>query len=272
MPDVSFRDVQKGLRELGLTESSRVMVHASLAAFGPVRGGAQTVVGALTSFCPLVVMPAFTYQCMVWPLVGPPDNAATYTGHEEENANAEISRTNLPVHPNLGVVAETLRQMRDARRSTHPLLSFVAVGAEAEAVLALQNLAEPLGLLAYLEEAQGDVLLLGVNHTANTSIHYAEARAGRKQFTRWALTRQSIVECPAFPGCSDGFEAIAAHAQAFTRSTQIGAARVQRIPLPDLLRTAEELIHSDPAALLCSRPDCERCNAVRASLTPVLAG
>jgi aminoglycoside 3-N-acetyltransferase len=272
MPDVSFRDIQKGLRELGLTSSSRVIAHASLSAFGLVRGGAETVVGALTSFCPLVVMPAFTYQCTVWPLVGPPDNAATYGGHEEENANAEIFRADLPVHPSLGIVAETLRQMRGAIRSTHPLASFVAVGAEAEAVLASQSLVEPLGPIAYLEEAKGDVLLLGVNHTANTSIHYAEARAGRKRFTRWALTRQSIVECPAVSGCSEGFEAIAEHIQAFTRSTQIGAARVQRIPLVELLHTAEELIRSDPAALLCNRPDCERCNAIRMSLAPALAG
>jgi len=273
MPDVSFRDVQKGLRELGLTDTSRVMAHASLSAFGPVRGGAETVVGALTALCPLVVMPAFTYQCMVWPLVGPPDNAATYGDHAEENANAEIFRMDLPVHPSIGIVAETLRQMRGALRSTHPIQSFVAVGAEAEAVLAGQSLTEPLAPIAYLEKNGGDVLLLGVNHTANTSIHLAEQRAGRKKFIRWALTRQSIVECLALPGCSEGFEAIAAHVQApMARSTHIGAAHVQRLPLVDLLRTAEELIRSDPAALLCNRPDCERCNAVRASLAPVLAG
>ena len=271
MPDVSFRDFQKGLRELEVTNSSCVLAHASLAAFGPVRGGAETVIGALTALCPLVVMPAFTYQCMVRPLVGPPDNAMTYGGHEDENANAEIFRADLPVHPDIGIVSETLRQMRGAIRSTHPLLSFVAVGADAEAALSLQSLADPLGPLAYLEEAKGDVLLLGVDHTKNTAIHYAEALAGRKQFVRWALTSRSVAECPAFPGCSDGFEAITARVQSFTRSTQIGAARVQRLPLPDLIRTAEEMIRSDPAALLCRRPECERCNAVRASLAPALA-
>src|ERR1041384_6491415 len=145
MPDVSFRDIQKGLRELGLTNTSRVLAHASLSAFGPVRGGAETVVGALTSLCPLVMMPAFTYQCMARPLVGPPDNATTYGDHQEENANAEIFRPDLPIHPNIGIVAETLRQMRGALRSAHPLLSFVAVGDGAEGTLLTQSLEEPLG-------------------------------------------------------------------------------------------------------------------------------
>ncbi len=34
MPDVGFREIQKGLRELGLTRESRVIVHTSLSAFG----------------------------------------------------------------------------------------------------------------------------------------------------------------------------------------------------------------------------------------------
>src|SRR3989442_616899 len=35
MPEVTFRDLQKGLRDLGLGPSSRVVVHASLPALGP---------------------------------------------------------------------------------------------------------------------------------------------------------------------------------------------------------------------------------------------
>ena len=42
--------------------------------------------------------------------IGPPNNAITYTGHDEENAAAEIFRPDLPAHPSLGVVAEALRR------------------------------------------------------------------------------------------------------------------------------------------------------------------
>jgi aminoglycoside 3-N-acetyltransferase len=273
MADVTFRDLQKGLRDLGLTRESRVIAHASLSAFGQVRGGAETVVGALTSLCRLVVMPTFTYQCMVWPLVGPPDNAAAYTDHDEANANADIFRPDLPAHADMGLIAETLRRVKGALRSAHPLLSFAAVGQGAEEAMSAQSLAEPLGPIGHLAELEGDVLLLGVDHVVNTSIHYAEYRAGRKQFIRWALTLRGAVECVAWPGDSSGFNAIAPRAAPFARSTRIGAAFVQRLPLRDLLRVAEEMIRADPLALLCDHPACERCAAVRAagSLAPSLA-
>ena len=82
------------------------------------------------------------------------------------------------------------------------------------------------------------------------------------------------MECVAFPGCSDGFEASAPRVAANTRITNIGGARVQRLPLRALLHTAGEMIRADPAALLCDRPGCQRCSAIRAAIpmAPALAG
>ncbi len=273
MPEIGFREIQKGLRELGLTRESQVIVHASLSAFGPVRGGAETLVGALTGLCGLVLSPAFTPQCRVWPLVGPDNNAATYAGHDEENANAEIFRPDLPVHHSLGAVAEAFRHVPGARRSDHPLYSFTAAGPVADVALSAQSLAEPLGPIAHLAEVEpnADVLLLGVDHSSNASLHYAEARAGRKQFIRWALTNAGAVECPGCPGCPDGFNAIVPHLRGLTRVAQIGLARAERIPLRELARVTVELLRRDPGALLCTRPRCERCAAVRAVLAPATA-
>jgi len=109
----------------------------------------------------------------------------------------------------------------------------------------------------------GSVLLLGVDHTSNTSIHYAEAVSGRKQFTRWALTPQGVRECPGWPGCSNGFEKAASQLAEITRTARIGEAQVHLLPLPALIETITAMIHADPQALLCDQPDCERCNAVR---------
>ena len=268
MPEVTFRDLQRGLRELGLGPGCRVIVHVALPALGPVRGGVESVVGALTALGGLVVLPAFTPQCRVWPRVGPPQNAASYTGHDEDNALAEIFRPNTPVDPRLGPAAEALRQLPAAVRSTHPLYSFAAVGAGAARCMAAQNLAEPLGPLAHLAETSpsADVLLVGADQSANIAIHEGERRAGRKQFVRWALTPRGAVECPGCPGCPDGFNALLPHLKSFSRVVQIGNARVERLPLPALLETIEGLIRRDPAALLCARPTCERCGAVRAVL------
>ncbi len=268
MPDVTFRDLQKGFRELGLTAQSRVIAHTALSAFGQVRGGAETVVGALRAVCGLVIAPAFTYQCLIRPRVGPPENGMAYGDFLDDNAEAEMFQSDVPAHADMGLVAETLRRTPGAARSAHPSLSFAALGENATAAMAAQTLTEPFGPLACLEEQDGDVLLLGVTHTVNTAIHLAEQRAGRKTFTRWALTPRGIVACPHWPGDSAGFDALRPHLQSITRSTQIGNAHVQRLPVRDLLAIAEQVMRADPLALLCAFPNCERCNAVRAPQGP----
>jgi len=267
------RDIARGLKSLGLTppSGSTVIVHASLSSFGHVRGGARAVLAALLWTCDTIVLPAFTYQSMVWPLVGPPDNGMTYGRPEFDaaNRNARFFHRNLPVHHDVGVIAETLRRHSIAVRSAHPVLSFVAAGKRAGEVLAGQTLDDPLAPIEWLQRHDGDVLLLGVGHTRNTSIHLAERLAGCRQFMRWAIVRGEdskdarAVRLPGFPGCSDGFDAIEPEIARATRQVTIGGAVVRRVPLSMLIPIAAGLIGDQADALLCDRPDCERCSAVR---------
>ena len=83
------------------------------------------------------------------------------------------------------------------------------------------------------------------------------------QFIRWALTKDKVVECPGFPGDSEGFNAIAPEVEKYTRRVEINGGMVQAVHLRSLLKVTVELIHSNPYALLCGRKDCERCEAVR---------
>ncbi len=126
-----------------------------------------------------------------------------------------------------------------------------------------QKLDDPLAPLGALEKQDGWAVLLGVDHTVNTSIHYAEKLAGRRQFVRWALTPKGVVECPGFPGCSAGFQAIAPEMEKFTRKVQIGEAKVQAVPLSMLFKVVIARIKKDPLALLCQQEDCERCGEIR---------
>jgi hypothetical protein len=50
------------------------------------------------------------------------------------------------------------------------------------------------------------------------------------------------------------------------RKVKLDEAVVQAIPLGSLVDSVCDLLKDDPSALLCSREDCERCNAVRESL------
>jgi aminoglycoside 3-N-acetyltransferase len=257
---VRLRDLLLGLRDLRLGNAP-VIVHSSLKSFGQVEGDAQAVVSALIAVFPTVVVPTFTYKTMITPLTGPENNAITYGSGESQNRMAEFFTPWMPADPLMGIIPEVIRKHPRARRSSHPILSFA--GMNAGMPLDAQRLDDPLGPLGVLEKLGGWVLLMGVNHTVNTSIHYAEKLAGRRQYIRWALTPKGVVECPGFPGCSAGFQVIAAEMDKFTRKVQIGESRVQSVPLSMLFKVVVARIKKVPLALLCQQEDCERCGEIK---------
>jgi aminoglycoside 3-N-acetyltransferase len=258
---VSFHEIFSGLRQLGLDKQSPVIIHASLSSFGEIRGGAETLLGAVLGNFNAVMAPTFTYKTMVIPEEGPPDNALTYGIGHDQNLMAEPFSPDMPADKLMGVFAETVRSRLGAKRSSHPILSFS--GINVEAALEAQTQHVPFAPIGVLAEQDGWVLLLGTDQTVNTSIHYAEKLAGRRQFVRWALLPNSVTECGGFPGCSDGFNQIGSVMEDVSRSVQIGGAKVQAIPLQPLVQVVVDLLMKDSQALLCQRPDCERCNAVR---------
>lgn len=261
---LTFRDFVIGFRKLEIDPSRPVIVHASLSAFGKVHGGAEIVLGALSSSFNVLITPAFTYKTMIIPEVGPPDNAISYGSGKYTNLMSEIYHTDMPVDSLMGDVAEAMRIHPRALRSAHPILSFV--GINAKPILDSQTNKAPFLPIQKLMDGQGWVLLLGVDQTVNTSIHYAEQLAGRKQFIRWALTSKGIIPCQSFPGCSDGFEGITSSLEGVIQKVELGKTVIKAIPVVSLVNITCELLKADPSALLCGRKDCVRCNAVRASV------
>lgn len=260
---LDYEDIRFGLNGLGL-KNNPVIAHASLKSFGEIDGGAQTLLRAVLDSVGALVMPSFTYKTMITPEVGPPNNGLVYGDDQNLNAMAEPFTLDMPCDKMMGIVPETLRRLPFTKRTQHPIQSFV--GVRADKFLAAQTLQNPLGAIGVLDDADGWVLLLGVDHTVNTSIHFAEMLAGRKQFTRWALTPTRIVECPGFPGDSSGFDEIAPDIENDVRRIKMGAAIVQAVSLKILFSTVIRKIKKDPLALLCQRDDCERCMAVRVAV------
>lgn len=259
---LTFRDLVQAFRGLGLSPQRPVIVHASLSSFGEdIRGGAETLLGALLTVSGRVMAPTFTYKTMLIPEAGPENNALTYGAGKDLNQMAEFFFPDMPADPLMGVLAETLRRHPQAKRSMHPILSFAGIGLDE--VIAAQTLAEPLAPIGALAALDSEVVLIGVNHTANTSIHYAESLAGRQGFVRWALTPKGVWECPGFPGCSDGFDAVAPSLEDVTRRGRIAQSEVQVIPLASLLERVRGILEDDPLALLCARVECERCDTYR---------
>jgi aminoglycoside 3-N-acetyltransferase len=258
MPE--YAEILSAFQALGLQEKP-VIAHASLKPFGFIEGGAEAILDAmLTSFASLI-MPTFTYKTEVIPDVGPPNNGITYGSGHDLNQLAEPFVPEMRADPMMGILPETLRNHPSATRTAHPILSFA--GINADLTLFTQTLYEPLAPIGALAEQDGWVVLINVDHTVNTSIHYAEKLAGRKQFIRWGLVGNRVVECPGYPGDSMGFQAIEDYLTFDTRRVQVGEGSVQAIPLQRLFSVVQELLKKEPLALLCERQDCERCNADR---------
>lgn len=258
---ITYRELVRSLQKLEIGQECPLLVHASLSTIGDVQGGAETVLGALLAISPYVMMPAFTYRTMVIPEEGPPNNAIQYGSGVDINRVAEFYTQDLPADLELDEVAEALRQHPQAERSMHPILSFT--GINSVDALQAQSIKEPLAPVRYFSNANGCVLLLGADHTVNVAIHYAEYLSGRPGFVRWALNQQKVVECPNFPGCALGFNAIEPYIKDSVRQVEVGATTVQMIPLQDLVRTVQELIIMDHHALLCDRHGCPFCDSVR---------
>ena len=170
------------LRELGLEPGSSVLVHSSLSRVGWVCGGAVAVLQALLAVLGptgTVMVPTHTAELSDpsgWrnPPV-PPDWWPTI---RETMPPYEVATT-----PSLGMgaLAELVRTWPGARRSAHPQFSFAALGPAAEQLTAGHGLQNGLGEdspLARLYDLAGWVLLLGVGHDSNTSLHLAECRSG----------------------------------------------------------------------------------------------
>lgn len=170
--------LHKDFINLGLEKGMIVIVHSSLSAFGWVCGGAIAVVQALMDTVGsegTIVMPTQTADLSdpsEWQMPPvPKDWWATI----RDNMPAYDPQT-TPTR-GMGKIVEVFRTFPEVKRSLHPMYSFAAWGKNADYILSEQPLEEgfgPKSPLAKIYELDGHILLLGVGHDSNTSLHFAE--------------------------------------------------------------------------------------------------
>jgi aminoglycoside 3-N-acetyltransferase len=261
---LGFRELVNRLQQLGISKQYPVIAHIDPDLLKKVRGGANTLVGALLTATDNVILPAFTTRTMVIPETGPANNALEYGSGRESNLNVEIFTDELAADEPYSEIADILHHYPGAFRSSHPVLSFAGLGMNT--ALDAQNIHQPYAPIKSLMDLKGMVVLMGVDQTRNFSIHYAEYMAGRKQFTRWALSAEGTLECDPFPGCPEGFNKLNIHIETIKHQINLADQIWQAYPLQELIKLSTELLKKDPFSLLCNRLKCERCNAVRNSI------
>jgi aminoglycoside 3-N-acetyltransferase len=147
------------LLDLGVQPGGVLLVHTAFSKVKPIEGGPMGLISALHSALGpngTLVMPSMSY--------------------DDDNP---FDKTKSPC-PEMGITAETFWRLPGVLRSDNNH-AFAAVGPLAERILAPHPIDVPHGLnspIGRVYELDGQILLLGVDHTSNTTMHLCENMAG----------------------------------------------------------------------------------------------
>jgi aminoglycoside 3-N-acetyltransferase len=157
--ELSRAEVADQLRALGVQDGGVLLVHTSFRATRPVQGGPVGLIEALRD----ALGPDGTLVMPSW------------SGDDDD----PFDPITTPAEPSLGVVADRFWRLPGVLRSDH-FHAFAAAGPEAARITS-----GPLPLPPHIPESpvgrvhdlDGQVLLLGVGHDADTTLHLAELLA-----------------------------------------------------------------------------------------------
>ena len=177
----TVESLQADFKALGIKNGMVLLVHSSLSAIGWVCGGPVAVIIALQKVLGetgTLVMPTHSTDL---------SDPSQWENPPVPESWWQTIRETMPAYDpdltptrSMGKIAETFRKKKGVIRSTHPQSSFCAIGPQASHIIDNHSLTFGMGEnspLARIYDLHGAVLLLGVGHSNNTSIHLAEYRA-----------------------------------------------------------------------------------------------
>jgi aminoglycoside 3-N-acetyltransferase len=161
--DISQADIAGDLQKIGVQEGDILLVHSSLSALGRVTGGANAVIDALLEAIGpegTLLMPSF--------LSG--------SEHEICRRGCVFDLRTSPCE--VGLIPETFRKRPGVIRSINPTHCTAGLGKHAAELLAgHQDCMVSVGKNSPYHkfvQTEGKILLLGVTHASNTTLHLVE--------------------------------------------------------------------------------------------------
>lgn len=155
------REVTEQLRSLGVEPGGVLLVHTAFSRVGPIEGGPLALIEALIE------------------AVGPAGTLAMPSMSDDDEVPFDPRAT---LCSSMGIVAETFWRLPEVLRSDSPH-AFAARGPSAASITRPHPVEVPHGLdspVGRVYELDGQVLLSGVGHDANTTVHLAENQAGMR--------------------------------------------------------------------------------------------
>lgn len=147
------------LIELGIQPTDTVFIHSSMKSIGEVKGGADTVLDALSGF-------------LVTGLLAFPTHTWSYV--DEENPIFQVNSS----PSNVGILTEKFRKRKNVERSLHPTHSVAALGADAKDFTRgdeqFDTPTHRQSAYGKLLDRKAKILLVGVDLKRNTFIHGIE--------------------------------------------------------------------------------------------------
>jgi aminoglycoside 3-N-acetyltransferase len=256
---ISREQLVEQLHALGVEAGDVLLVHTSFRAVRPIEGGPEGLIHALRES------------------IGPEGTLVTpaWTGSDEEVFDPKTTRA----AEMLGIVPDTFWRMPGVRRSDHPF-AFAAAGPRAAHITGDPFVVPPYSPhspLARVHELDGRVLLLGVGHDANTTVHLAEILAGvpyrvPKHITIEFGRRRMRIDYLENDHCCQRFELLDEwlRSRGLQSEGQVGHAQARLMRARDVVRVVCEQLAEDPLRFLHpGDAHCEECDEARRSVSRV---
>jgi aminoglycoside 3-N-acetyltransferase len=242
------------LGDLGVRPGMILLVHTSFGEVRPVEGGPNGLIEALRR----AIGPRGT-------LVMP-----SMTDDDDHPFNPATTPTG-----DMGIVAETFWRLPGVLRSDSPH-AFAAIGPEAAHITAPHPIDVPHGLdspVGRVYELDGWVLLLGVTHHANTTIHLAENVAGvryrrPKYVTILQDGKPTRFHYAEVDHCTDNFELLGKWltSKGLQRTGPVGHTQAILARSRDVVNVVMERLRQNETVFLHDRAVDDQCDEARASI------
>ena len=242
------------LLALGVRPGGVLLVHAAFSRVGPVSGGPLGLIQVLRA------------------AIGP-NGTLVMPAMADDDVHAFDPATS-PCHT-MGVVADTFWRLPGVQRTDSPH-SFAAAGPHAAEITRDQPVEIPHGPdspVGRVHDFDGQVLLLGVGHDANTTLHLAENLAGvryRRPAVATVMVAGRVTRChyEEVDHCCENFSLMDGWLEAagLQRRGTVGHGEARLARSRDIVRLAVAHLQDNETVFLHPPGVCGECDEARASL------